>query len=331
MSVNPIVEFKIKPDSVWQNIIRWFDSEAPAGSDIDEDSRHINWIRCLPFFFVHAMCFGVIWVGVSPIAVLVCLFFFWIRMFAITAFYHRYFSHRSFKVNRFWQFVFAFIGNSSAQRGPLWWASHHRKHHKHSDKDDDLHSPVKHGFWWSHMGWFICEAAFKTDYTVIKDWAKYPELRFLNRFDMIAPAALALFTYVLGEILQAYWPALETSGLQMLIWGFVVSTVILFHATFTINSLGHIYGTRRFHTKDHSRNNIWLAFVTLGEGWHNNHHRFATSARQGFYWWEVDISYYGLKALKCLGVVHDLNPVPSRILQEGRNNDLNRQPENEGF
>lgn len=304
--------------SIWRNIIRWVDAEAQVGPDVDEQSRHINWVRCIPFFFVHAMCFGVVWVGVSPVAVAVCLFLFWLRMFAITAFYHRYFSHRSFKTNRFWQFVFAFIGNSSAQRGPLWWASHHRKHHKHSDEDDDLHSPVKHGFWWSHMGWFICEAAFKTDYSVIKDWAKYPELRFLNRFDIIAPAVLAALTFLLGELLAYVAPSLQTNGLQMLIWGFFISTVILFHATFTINSLGHIYGSRRFKTRDHSRNNPWLAFITLGEGWHNNHHRFATSARQGFYWWELDISYYTLKVLSWMGIVRDLNPVPRRILQEGK-------------
>jgi len=309
---------KVIGKSIWQNVVRWVDAEAQVGPDIDPNSRKINWIRCLPFFFVHIVCFAVIWVGVSPIAVLVCALLFWIRMFAITAFYHRYFSHRSFKTNRFWQFIFAFIGNMSAQRGPLWWASHHRKHHKYSDEDKDLHSPVKSGFWWSHIGWFICESAFKTDYSVIKDWAKYPELRFLNRFDIIAPSVLAVLMFMLGEWLAAAWPQLGTNGWQMLVWGFFISTVLLFHATFTINSLGHIYGSRRFDTKDNSRNNPWLAFITLGEGWHNNHHRFAVSARQGFYWWELDISYYSLKVLSWLGIVSDLNPVPQRILDEGR-------------
>lgn len=321
MSVIPNKAYNLKKNKVIKNIIRWVDAEAPVGPHVDEDSHHINWVRCLPFFFVHAMCLAVIWVGISPVAVIVCLFFFWLRMFAITGFYHRYFSHRSFKTNRFWQFIFAFIANTSAQRGPLWWASHHRKHHKFSDEKEDRHSPVQHGFWWSHVGWFICESAFKTDYSVIKDLAKYPELKFLNRFDILAPAILALFTFILGEILNAYWPSLGTNGLQMLIWGFFISTVILFHATFTINSLGHIYGKRRFKTKDNSRNNPWLAFITLGEGWHNNHHRFAVSARQGFYWWELDITYYTLKILSFFRIVSDLNPVPSRILEEGREYD----------
>lgn len=321
MSVIPNKAYNLKQNKVIKNIIRWVDAEAPVGPHVDEDSHHINWVRCLPFFFVHAMCLAVIWVGISPAAVIACLFFFWLRMFAITGFYHRYFSHRSFKTNRFWQFIFAFIANSSAQRGPLWWASHHRKHHKFSDEKEDRHSPVQHGFWWSHVGWFICESAFKTDYSVIKDLAKYPELKFLNRFDILAPATLAVFTFILGEFLNAYWPSLGTNGLQMLIWGFFISTVILFHATFTINSLGHIYGKRRFKTKDNSRNNPWLAFITLGEGWHNNHHRFAVSARQGFYWWELDITYYTLKVLSFFRIVSDLNPVPSRILEEGREYD----------
>ncbi|WP_353352341.1 acyl-CoA desaturase [Oceaniserpentilla sp. 4NH20-0058] len=302
---------------LWQNVIRWVDSEAQTGDEIDPNSRNINWIRCLPFFAVHVVCLCVIWVGVSYIAIMVCLLLFWLRMFAITGFYHRYFSHKSFKMNRFWQFIFAFIANSSAQRGPLWWASHHRKHHKHSDQNTDLHSPVKSGFWWSHIGWFICESAFKTDYSVIRDWERFPELKFLNRFDIIAPTLLAVLTYLFGEFLASYYPHFETNGWQMLIWGFFVSTVILFHATFTINSLGHIYGNRRFDTKDNSRNNPWLAFITLGEGWHNNHHRFAVSTRQGFYWWELDITYYILVVLNFIGIVKDLNPVPARILEQG--------------
>jgi len=305
------------------NIVRWFDSEAAAydgNENIQGDpqnSRSVNWQRIIPFFAVHIACLSVIWVGWSPVAVAVCLFMFWLRMFAITAFYHRYFSHRSFKTNRFWQFIFAVIGASAAQRGPLWWAAHHRKHHKHSDDDHDLHSP-KHGFLWSHMGWFTCEEAFKTDYSVIKDLAKFPELRFLNRFDILVPFLTALALFGFGHLLEIYYPELGTSAWQMLIWGFFISTVILAHGTFTINSLCHTWGKRRFSTRDQSRNNFWLALLTLGEGWHNNHHRYAASAKQGFYWWEIDISYYILKVMSWLGIIHDLRSVPQRILDEGR-------------
>lgn len=305
-------------------MVRWVDSEAEAPSiNTDPQAQHkINWLRCIPFLVVHLACFGVIWTGWSATALWFCLGFFWLRMFAVTAFYHRLFSHRSYKTNRAWQFVFAVIGNSSCQRGPLWWASHHRKHHKYSDKEQDLHSPVAHGFWFSHVGWFMSEAGFKTDYSVIKDLARFPELRFLNRFDVLVPIVSAVLIYGLGELIGSYWPESGTNGWQMLVWGFFISTTLLFHATFTINSLGHVWGSRRFKTKDHSRNNPWLALLTLGEGWHNNHHRFAVSAKQGFYWWEVDISYYILKLLSFLGVVSDLNPVPVRILEEGRQTEV---------
>lgn len=301
-------------------MIRWVDSEAEVPSNnTDSRAQHkINWFRCIPFLVVHLACLGVIWTGWSATALWFCLGFFWLRMFAVTAFYHRLFSHRSYKTNRVWQFVFAVIGNSSCQRGPLWWASHHRKHHKYSDQEQDLHSPIAHGFWFSHIGWFMSEKGFSTDYSVIKDLARYPELRFLNRFDILVPAIFALLIYLLGEVIGMYWPETGTNGWQMLVWGFFISTTLLFHATFSINSLGHVWGSRRFKTKDHSRNNPWLALLTLGEGWHNNHHRFAVSARQGFYWWEVDISYYLLKLLSFFGIVSDLNPVPPRILEEGR-------------
>lgn len=301
-------------------LVQWFDSEAGStGKPGDGNELEIQWLRCMPFIFMHLACFAVIWVGVSPVAVVICMAAFWLRMFAITAFYHRYFSHRSFKANRAWQFVFAVLGNTAAQRGPLWWAAHHRHHHKHSDDDEDIHSPIAHSFWWSHVGWFMSKKGFSTDYSVIKDLAKYPELRFLNRFDGLVPVLFGFGMYGLGEFLNAYWPALETNGWQVLVWGFFVSTVLLFHATFTINSLGHVWGKRRFKTKDQSRNNFWLALLTLGEGWHNNHHRFAVSARQGFYWYEVDISYAILKVMSWLGIVKNLNPVPRHILAEGKN------------
>lgn len=304
------------------NVIRWFDSEAGDSLVVNDQSmgKKINWFRCIPFFIVHLACIGVIWTGWSVVSVVVCLAFFWLRMFAITAFYHRLFSHRSYKTNRVWQFVFAVLGNSACQRGPLWWASHHRKHHRYTDKDLDLHSPVKHGFWFSHIGWFMSEEGFKTDYSAIKDLARYPELRFLNRFDILVPIIFAFIIYGLGEMINVYWPQAGTSGWQMLVWGFFISTTFLFHATFTINSLGHLWGSRRYETKDHSRNNLWLAILTLGEGWHNNHHRYAVSARQGFYWWQIDITYYILKIMSFMGIVSDLKPVPLRILDEGKQN-----------
>lgn len=302
--------------SLLSSFVHWFDADAHCPSS--RDDHHINYLRCLPFIIVHLACFCVIWLGWSPVAVVVCVGFYLIRMFAITAVYHRLFAHRAYKMNRGWQFAFAVLGASAAQRGPLWWAAHHRNHHKHSDAEDDLHSPVQHRFLWSHLGWFLSDKGYRTDYSVVPDLAKQKELVFLNRFDSLVPILTALGMYGLGELLARYAPGLGTNGLQMVVWGFCISTVLLFHATFTINSLGHVWGSRRFNTKDSSRNNAFLALLTLGEGWHNNHHRFAVSARQGFYWWEIDLSYYGLKLLCFFGIARNLNPVPQRILDEGR-------------
>ena len=309
--------------SLWKNVQRWIDSS--IDNDEPMTSTEFNWVRTMPFIILHLACFGVLVTGVSTTAVVVCLALFWLRLFAITAFYHRYFSHRSYKTSRPAQFIFALLGNMSAQRGPLWWAAHHRAHHQHADTDDDLHSPVKRGFWWSHAGWFTCDASFKTQMHRINDFAKYPELRWLDRYDIFAPMLLLALLFVAGELLAAFAPALETNGLQLIVWGFVISTVILFHSTVTINSLGHIWGKKRFNNKDESRNNAILALLTLGEGWHSNHHRWAVSARQGFYWYEIDITYGILKVMSWLGIVWDLSPVPAHVLEEGRRANNNRK------
>ena len=296
------------------SVRRWWRSDSNA--DSVREGR-VDWVRCLPFFLLHLSAFAVIWVGWSPVALLVAIGLYFIRMFAITAFYHRYFSHRTFRTSRVAQFVFAFVGATAAQRGPLWWAAHHRHHHRESDQEPDLHSPRLRGLLWSHMLWFMTPEGFRCDRGLVKDLARYRELDFLDRYDLVAPLLLALGLFGVGELCAAYYPALGTSGWQMVVWGFVISTIVLYHATYTINSLAHMWGHRRFETKDDSRNNWFLALITLGEGWHNNHHRYANSAAQGFYWWQIDITYWGLRALQCCGVIHGLKPVPERIREEG--------------
>jgi len=216
------------------------------------------------------------------------------------------------------QFVFAVIGAASVQRGPLWWAAHHRHHHRHADQPQDPHSPRQGGFWRSHMGWFLTRSAFATDLQRIPDLARYPELRWLDRFDTVVPVLLAAALYGVGAVLERVAPGLHTSGPQLLVWGFFISTVVLFHATVTINSLAHRFGRRRFETRDDSRNNLWLALLTFGEGWHNNHHFFPGTARQGFRWWEIDISWYGLRAMAALGLVKGLKPIPAWVLAKAR-------------
>jgi stearoyl-CoA desaturase (delta-9 desaturase) len=296
---------------------RWVDSGADTFTSSEAESRSIDWPRVVPFVAVHLGCLGAIWTGVSATAVSVAVGLYLLRMFAITAFYHRYFSHRAFRTSRAAQLAFALLGSSAVQRGPLWWAAHHRHHHVHADLPVDPHSPVAHGFIWSHVGWFLARANFATRQALVPDLARFPELRWLDRYDAAVPAALAALLFVAGEWLERSMPALGTDGWQLLVWGFCISTVVLWHATFTINSLAHRFGSRRYATRDNSRNNAWLALITLGEGWHNNHHRYPAAARQGFHWWQLDVSWYALRMLGALGIVWDLRCVPAAIRDSG--------------
>jgi len=295
---------------------RWFDTGAET--DVHRDGDCIDWLRTLPFIAVHLACLAVLWVGVSRLALEIAAALYVLRMFAITGFYHRYFAHRTFRTSRAVQFLFACIGASSVQRGPLWWAAHHRTHHITADTVADPHSPQVHGFIWSHMGWFLTANGFRTDWKRIPDLARYPELRWLDRYDVLMPVALASGLYLLGVVIHHLAPRSGVTGGQLLVWGFFVSTVILFHATVTINSLAHRFGTRRFDTRDDSRNNLWLALLTFGEGWHNNHHFCPGSVRQGFRWWEVDLTFYGLRLLEVLGLVYGLKAVPTHVLAKAR-------------
>jgi stearoyl-CoA desaturase (delta-9 desaturase) len=289
----------------------WIDTGAEPGPATTRQG--IDVLRVVPFIALHAACFAVLWVGWSTTAVAVAAALYAARMFAITAFYHRYLAHRAFKTSRAAQLAFALLAASAVQRGPLWWAAHHRHHHASSDRPGDPHSPAQHGFVWSHLGWFLARENFATKLELVRDWSAYAELRWLDRFDAVVPLVLAGSLYAAGEALARWAPALGTDGPQLLVWGFVVSTVALYHATFTINSLAHRLGTRRYATRDSSRNNLTLALLTFGEGWHNNHHRYPGAARQGFFWWEVDVTYYALRALAALGVVWDLRPVPAAV------------------
>jgi len=295
-----------------KQVLQWFDSDRESS----QSTPTLALVRAIPFIIMHLSCFLVLVVGISPVALTVAVFLYLLRMFAITGFYHRYFSHKTFKTSRIMQFLLALIGNSSAQRGPIWWAGHHRHHHRVADTDADFHSPVKHGFWQSHVGWLLTHENFRTRKELAGDWMKFPELAFINRFDTIVPSIFAVALYFCGDFLRRFRPDLRTNGLQLLVWGFSISTVALFHATATINSLSHIFGSRRYETPDTSRNNPLLALITLGEGWHNNHHHYAVSARQGFFWYELDITWLILKVLEKLGLIWDLRPVPQHLLED---------------
>jgi len=296
----------------------WLTDDHVAQLPAPSADEPISWLRCLPFIAMHLGCLAVFFVGVSPIAIAVAVTLFILRMFFVTGFYHRYFSHRTFKTSRVAQLIFAILGCTAGQRGPLWWAAHHRRHHKHSDEEQDIHSPRLVGFIRAHMGWFMTRRGFATDAQQVRDWWRYPELRWVNRLDWVPLVMLAAGVYLLGSFLEGRFPALGTSGIQMFVWGWLVSTVVLYHATYTINSLAHQFGSQRFKTDDDSRNNVWLAIVTLGEGWHNNHHHYPAAARQGFYWWEIDLTFYALWVMSKLRIIRDLRHVPQHILQRNR-------------
>jgi stearoyl-CoA desaturase (delta-9 desaturase) len=297
--------------------LEWADRVQAPASDT-EHGKQIDWLRVTPFLGMHLACFAAFWVGFSATAAAVAAGLYFARMFAITAFYHRYFSHRTFKTTRTVQFLMAIAGCTAVQRGPLWWAAHHRHHHLHSDEHPDVHSPLRRGFWIAHMGWFMTRGAFTTQDRLVRDWVRYPELVWLNRLDWLPGVLLAAATFGLGAGLERWVPQLGTNGLQMLVWGFFISTVVCYHATYTINSLAHAIGRQRFATGDDSRNSFLLALLTLGEGWHNNHHRYPAAARQGFYWWEFDPTYYLLRAATWTGLIWDLREVPRKVLDEGR-------------
>ncbi|MBV6497813.1 MAG: hypothetical protein CJBNEKGG_00025 [Prosthecobacter sp.] len=259
----------------------------------------------LLFFTIHvAALLAVFMVRPDATSLILCGSLFLIRKFGITGGYHRYFSHRSFKTSRWFQFVLAWLGGMAAQKGALWWAAHHRHHHQHSDQPDDIHSVKQHGFYWAHLGWILAPDYSDYDVKRVKDLTKYPELVFIDKYHYIPPALLALACYLIG-------------GSSGLLWGFCVSTVILYHTTFAINSFCHLLGRRRYETGESSKNSFILAILTLGEGWHNNHHYYPHCARQGFFWWEIDPTYYVLKLLKLVGIVHEIKEPTKRVL-DGR-------------
>jgi len=294
------------------SLLRWFDSWAGYDKEPAETDDRIDWIRIVPFIFVHLGCIGVTVVEISWTAVYACLAMYFTRMFAITAFYHRYFSHRSFTMRRGVQFMAALLGSTAAQRGPLWWAANHRHHHRHSDTPDDPHSPRQGGFWHSQLGWIVMKRNFRTRKDLVKDLMRYPELIFLDRFDWIVPLLTGGAVFGLGHWLAVSAPSLGTDGPQLLVWGFFVPTVALFHATSAVNSIAHTFGNRRYPNPDNSRNNWMLAVIALGEGWHNNHHRFPTCAKQGIAWWEIDVTYYLIRVMACSGLVSGVRVKPDR-------------------
>lgn len=269
----------------------------------------------LTLIVVHVAGLASVWlVPPSWSAVGLCLSLYYLRMFAITAGFHRLFSHRSYRTSRAMRFVLAWLGTAAIQRGPIWWTAVHRHHHRHSDKPQDLHSPVQHGLWQAHLGWVLKPENRRIDRSTVADLTCHPEMEWLDRHYLVPPLSLAAICFFVF-------------GAEGLVWGFFISTILLWHGTFTINSLSHRFGTRPFNTRDDSRNNFLLALLTMGEGWHNNHHFYPASARQGFRAREVDISYLILRIFEALGLVWDVRRPSPEMLARGRMAARNRLPE----
>jgi stearoyl-CoA desaturase (delta-9 desaturase) len=290
--------------------------EAPQTTVKKENRGKPSLINSLGILAFHIIPIAIIWTGATWFDWILCFALYFVRMFFVTAGYHRYFSHRTFKTSRIFQFIIAFWAETSVQKGVLWWASHHRDHHRHSDTPKDPHSAKLYGFWYSHIGWIVSNdfVRSKTNYGNIGDFNKFWELRWIDRNYMFPPLILALLvTFVGGWVNGGSYTGILTDGWSTLVVGFFLSTVLLYHGTFSINSLMHKIGSQRYQTGDESRNSIWLALITLGEGWHNNHHYYQATVRQGFFWWEIDITFYVLKVLSWFGIVWDLKGVPSHI------------------
>jgi len=276
-------------------------SGAPADPGANRVHDDIMYPSAIPFVLTHLACFAAIWTGITWTAVALCIALYWLRIFAIGAGYHRYFSHRAYSTSRAFQFVLAVMSQSTTQKSVLWWAAKHRHHHLHSDTERDVHSPLHKGFIYSHLGWIFAREHDSADLTKVADLARFPELMWLHRFELVPAVALGALCFLIA-------------GWSGLVVGFCWSTVAVYHATFCINSLAHVHGRKRYVTGDESRNNWLLAIFTMGEGWHNNHHAYQSSARQGFRWWEIDCTFYLLKALSLTGLVWDLKLPPAAVV-----------------
>lgn len=280
-------------------------------------SEPIWWIKAR-LLIVHLGSLGIFFIPFQWSLFWLFLSSFVVRMWSVEAGYHRYFSHRAYKTSRVFQSILAFLACSTGQRGVIWWAAHHRQHHQKSEKDDDPYGPNR-SFWYAHMGWFLDPKNLDTDLDQVPDFSRYPELRFLNHRYYLAVIGTAVVMYVIGNV---GWFGENVTGLQTLLWGFFLPTTLILHATCAINSVGHTrnkqWGYRRFATDDKSVNNFWLSIITLGGGWHNNHHRYGGGARSGLTWWEFDVSFYALRLLEMLGIVWGLRPIPQQVLLEAR-------------
>lgn len=298
----------------------------PKNTNI-EHRQPVRLNKTLEMIVIHMVPLLAIFTGATAFDWTVAIVLYFLRMFFVTGFYHRYFSHHTFKTSRWFQFIMAFLAETSMQKGVLWWGAHHRVHHRYSDQAADPHSMKLYGFWYSHIGWILGPDFKETEFAGIKDFSKYKELVWLNKYYIVPPITLMVIVMVLGGIVNggSIMAAFSVpGGLSTLFIGYFLSTVVLYHGTFSINSIMHKLGKQRYESGDESKNSALLALITLGEGWHNNHHYYMSSTRQGFFWWEFDITYYLLKVLSWFGLIWDIKEVPKYIKYSKNKQEANK-------
>lgn len=252
-----------------------------------------------PMIAVHVGAIGVLFVAGTWADWITLAVVAYLRGLISTIGYHRFFAHRSFKTSRVAQFFLASACCANLQQGPMWWAAYHRHHHRYSDEPGDVHSPHHGGFWWAYCGWLFIP--LQPQWEQVRDLRRFPELVLLERFWQIPGILLAVTFWLIG-------------GWSLLCIGFCLSAVLSFQLTFVVNTLGHLIGSRRYPTPDHSTNSFLLALMSLGDGWHNNHHHYPHTAQAGFFWWEVDGAFRVIRVFERLGIIWDVRRVPDHKL-----------------
>ncbi|HEY3826486.1 MAG TPA: fatty acid desaturase [Bryobacteraceae bacterium] len=271
-------------------------------------SEGLNWPSVIAFGLLHVGALAALFMF-SWRNFLAAVFIYWIATgLGISMGYHRLHTHRGYKCPLWLEYFFAVCGTLSLEGGPIFWVAVHRIHHQKSDQSGDPHSPRHGGFFWSHVGWIMFGEGNHSNTRMLSkyapDLAKHRFYVWLNNWHWLPLAVLGVILLAIGG-----WP--------LMLWGVCVRTVFGLHATWLVNSATHMWGARRFATRDDSRNNWWVAAITFGEGWHNNHHAHPTSIRHGLAWYEIDHSWILVNILKRLGLAYDLKvaKVDTRLIE----------------
>ena len=271
-------------------------SEIRAEARAAKEKLGVNWANVIFIIVAHIAAVAALFFWSWPAVITGFVLFYVAGSFGIGMGYHRLLTHRGYKVPRLVEYFLATCGTLSLEGGPIQWVVTHRIHHAHADRPGDPHTP-RDGGWWAHMGWILWGTAQNHDAATIAHYA--PDLvkdryyRWLNNYYYVPLLIVGIGLFIFG-------------GWGVVLWGVFLRTTVALHATWLVNSATHLWGEQRFKTDDDSRNSWWVALLTFGEGWHNNHHAHPTSARHGLHWYEIDLNWLGIRALQLLGLAHSI-------------------------